>query len=85
MINLRLMVKQDLPFLLEVRNHETTRINLENNSTFSLNDCEIWFKTLKSPWYIIENKNTANYTNKQIELLVSKIVPISKPYKIQFI
>jgi ribosomal protein S18 acetylase RimI-like enzyme len=49
------MTKQDLPFLLEVRNHETTRVNLENNSIFSLEECEKWFETLKSPWYIIEN------------------------------
>ena len=55
MITIRLMTKQDLPFLLEVRNHETTRVNLENNSIFSLEECEKWFETLKSPWYIIEN------------------------------
>jgi len=56
MIKLRKMVKSDLPFLLEVRNHESTRKNLENDSIFSLEECEEWFSTLISPWYIIENK-----------------------------
>jgi RimJ/RimL family protein N-acetyltransferase len=56
MIKLRKMVKSDLPFLLEVRNHESTRKNLESDSIFSLEKCEEWFSTLISPWYIIENK-----------------------------
>jgi len=58
MVTLRLMTKHDLPFLLEVRNHVTTKNNLENDSIFSLNDCEKWFETLNSPWYIIETINT---------------------------
>jgi len=48
----------DLPFLLEVRNHESTRENLENNSVFSIEQCTKWFKTLNSPWFIIEVDNT---------------------------
>lgn len=57
MVNLRIMVEKDLPFLLEVRNDETTRNNLENNNVFTLEECEKWFKNLKSNWYIIENEN----------------------------
>jgi hypothetical protein len=54
MVNLRLLTKEDLPFLLEVRNDDSTRYNLENNSIFTLEQCQIWFDNLKSPWYIIE-------------------------------
>jgi hypothetical protein len=56
MIKLRKMEKLDLPFLLEVRNHESTKKNLENDSTFSLEECESWFLKLEHPWYIIENE-----------------------------
>jgi RimJ/RimL family protein N-acetyltransferase len=55
MINLRLLSKEDLPFLLEIRNDYSTRINLENDSVFTLEQCERWFETLNSPWYIITN------------------------------
>jgi len=57
MINLRFLTKEDLPFLLEVRNDQSTRNNLENNSIFTLEDCKIWFESLKSPWYIIRVNN----------------------------
>jgi len=57
MVNLRLLTKEDLPFLLEVRNDDSTRYNLENNSIFTLEQCQIWFANLTSPWYIIINKN----------------------------
>jgi hypothetical protein len=51
---IRELNKLDLPFLLEVRNHESTRENLENNSVFNIEQCIKWFKTLNSPWFIIE-------------------------------
>jgi hypothetical protein len=54
MVTLRPLLITDLPFLLEVRNHESTKINLENDSTFTLNECEKWFGNLKSPWYIVK-------------------------------
>jgi GNAT superfamily N-acetyltransferase len=47
----------DLPFLLEVRNDETTRVNLENDSIFTLAQCEEWFLVSKPKWYIIEVDN----------------------------
>lgn len=53
MINFRKLNKIDLPFLLEVRNHESTRKNLENNSIFTLEQCQNWYKTLVTPWQII--------------------------------
>ncbi len=49
------MQKEHLPFLLEIRNDETTRLMLEDNRTFSLEECETWFATLKGKWYVIEN------------------------------
>lgn len=54
---IRKLTKLDLPFLLEIRNHESTRVNLENDSVFNLEQCEQWFKNLKSSWYIIEVNN----------------------------
>ena len=53
MIKLSLLLKEHLSFLLEVRNHETTRYNLENNNVFNLEECQKWFETLNSPWYVI--------------------------------
>lgn len=44
----------DLPFLLDVRNHESTRFNLEDDSVFDLSQCKSWFKSLEDPWYIIK-------------------------------
>lgn len=51
---LRKLIQSDLPFLLEVRNHETTRTNLENDSVFTLNECNEWFSKTNPIWYIIE-------------------------------
>ena len=47
------MREEDLPFLLEIRNSDSTRKNLENDSIFDIEDCKNWFKKLDSPWYII--------------------------------
>jgi L-amino acid N-acyltransferase YncA len=55
MVTLRTLTKADLPFLLEVRNDESTRKFLENNSTFTLQECEQWFERLQHPWLVIEN------------------------------
>lgn len=58
MIKLRPLLKEHLSFLLEVRNHETTRHNLENNNVFNLEECQKWFETLNSSWYIILKNDT---------------------------
>lgn len=42
-----------LEFLLEVRNHESTRQFLENDSIFNLEECKLWFSKLEYPWFII--------------------------------
>ena len=54
---LRKLLKSDLPFLLKIRNHESTRSQLENNSVFTLEQCESWYDTLSSDWYIVEVNN----------------------------
>jgi ribosomal protein S18 acetylase RimI-like enzyme len=51
---LRKLSISDLPFLLEVRNDETTRVNLENDSVFTLTQCEEWFLVTKPNWHIIQ-------------------------------
>lgn len=53
-MRLREMTFNDLDFLLSVRNHESTRRNLENDSVFSIEECRSWFKNLKCTWLIIE-------------------------------
>lgn len=54
-IKLVKMTPEHLSFLLEVRNDPTTRSMLENDTTFTLEECERWFSTLDDTWYIIEN------------------------------
>ena len=57
MITLKPLTKEDLVFLLEVRNNDSTRFYLEDDSIFNLKQCEEWFELLISPWYIIEINN----------------------------
>lgn len=47
------LTEEYLEFLLEVRNHESTRQFLENDSIFTIEECRQWFSNLQSPWYII--------------------------------
>ena len=56
MIKLKPLTKEDLPFLLEVRNNESTRKYLENDSVFDLQQCNKWFDDTQPKWYIILNK-----------------------------
>ena len=55
MVKLRPLEYNDLSFLLEVRNDPSTRKFLENNSVFSLEECQNWFTTTNPIWYIIED------------------------------
>ena len=57
-VKLHPLLKADLKWLLDIRNDISTRSQLENNSVFTLKECEQWFKTLKSPWFTIVNENT---------------------------
>ena len=56
MIKLKPLTKEDLPFLLEVRNNQSTRKYLENDSVFNLEQCTKWFNDTQPKWYIILNK-----------------------------
>lgn len=51
------MTEGDLRFLLKVRNDESTRKNLENDSIFSIEECRNWYKNNKPNWFIIYNEN----------------------------
>ena len=55
-VSLRPMNLEDLPFLLEIRNHSSTRSQLENDKEFSLKECQSWFKKLPYPWFIIQDQ-----------------------------
>jgi GNAT superfamily N-acetyltransferase len=55
MSNLKLipLAEDHLEFLLEVRNDDSTRHFLGNNSVFTLENCKNWFKTLEPGWFLI--------------------------------
>jgi ribosomal protein S18 acetylase RimI-like enzyme len=57
MIKLRELKESDLEFLLEVRNHTTTRQFLANTSLFTLEQSREWYKNLTEQYYIIENED----------------------------
>ena len=48
---------EDLKFLLDVRNDDSTRNFLENDSIFTYEECLNWFKTNNPLWFIIEVDN----------------------------
>jgi RimJ/RimL family protein N-acetyltransferase len=54
MVDLRPLNENDLPFLLEIRNDDSTRYNLENNSKFTLKESLEWFRQNKPKWFIIK-------------------------------
>lgn len=51
---LRKLIIEDLNFLLEVRNDESTRCFLENDSIFDYDECKSWFESNSPLWFIIE-------------------------------
>jgi len=74
---LRRLTEIDLPFVLEVRNDPTTRKNLENDSTFTLDECTKWFIETKPNWYIIEvNDNKVGYVRTSDDMVGVDIHPI---------
>lgn len=56
MVGLRNMRRDDLAFVLRVRNHETTRYYLENDQKFTIKQATAWFKQLNQMWLIILNE-----------------------------
>lgn len=62
MVKLRPLTENDLPFLLEVRNDQSTLQFLENNFKFTLEESEIWFKNTQPQWFIVEiNRVSVGY------------------------
>ena len=53
-MKLRKLTLNDLPFLLSVRNDETTRRFLENDSVFTYEECKEWYNKTNPAWFIIE-------------------------------
>lgn len=67
MVSLIQLTENDLPFLLEIRNDESTRQFLENDSVFTLKESLNWFRQSHPKWFIIEvNRIPVGYirTNK---------------------
>lgn len=52
-ITLRNMTKDDLNFVISIRNLESTRKYLENKALFTYEDSLLWFNTNKPFWLII--------------------------------
>lgn len=46
--------KEDLSFLLEVRNDDSTKSQLENDNTFTLDECIKWYSNLETKWKMIQ-------------------------------
>ena len=62
MVNLRPLTKEDLEFLLEVRNDDSTLQFLENDSKFTLEESKSWFENTQPKWFIIEvNRFSVGY------------------------
>lgn len=57
MVTFKTLKEKHLPFLLEIRNDESTRKFLEVDKTFTLEECKKWYKGLKEPYLLILNKN----------------------------
>jgi RimJ/RimL family protein N-acetyltransferase len=52
------LMEDDLEFLLEVRNDESTRNQLKDNTIYNLEECKEWFKNLNSFWFVICEQST---------------------------
>ena len=76
---LRRLEESDLPFLLEIRNEPTTRINLENDSIFNLEECTDWFHKTNPNWYIIEvDNNSVGYFRTDGNVVGADIHPMHR-------
>lgn len=56
-VTLLSLLESDLPFLIEVRNDESTRSQLGNDSLFTLEDCKELFTKEQPEWLLIINHN----------------------------
>jgi len=56
-VTLLSLLESDLPFLIEVRNDESTRSQLGNDSLFTLEECKEWFRKEQPEWLLIINHN----------------------------
>ena len=59
MVSLIQLTENDLPFLLEIRNDESTRQFLENDSVFTLKESLKWFRDNQPKWFVIKMDTTS--------------------------
>ncbi len=57
-ITLKPLNKNNLRFLLSVRNIESTRTQLKNDTSFTIEECVDWFEKLEPSWLMIYNENS---------------------------
>jgi hypothetical protein len=76
-VKLRKLEEVDLQFLLEIRNHPSTRFYLENDSIFSLDECREWFNKTNPNWFIIEvDGNSVGYFRTNGDEIGADIHPL---------
>ena len=76
-IILKPLKKDNLRFLLLVRNGESTRTQLKNDVSFTLDECEDWFEKLEPSWLMIfyENSEEVGYLRIDGDLIGCDIHP----------
>ena len=67
MIYLKSLTESDLPFLLEIRNDESTRSMLGNDTRFTLSECEHLFNSTQPKWKMISYNDNPNVGYIRIE------------------
>ena len=81
---LRKLTEDDLNFLIEVRNDESTRKFLENDSEFTSDECKSWFESNNPLWFIIEvNEESVGYirTNgDEVGFAIYTLIFVKKGY-----
>lgn len=66
-ITLKPLNKNNLRFLLLVRNIESTRTQLGNDTSFTIEECIDWFEKLEPSWLMIYNENSEAVGYMRIE------------------
>lgn len=67
MVILKDITVNDLSDLLEIRNDESTRSMLGNDTRFTLSECEHWFNSTQPKWKMISYNDNPNVGYIRIE------------------
>ncbi len=75
MVTLEPITKEDLSFILDIRNHYDTRHWLNDNRDFYYHEIIDWFNTKHPEWYIVydENKHKVGYVRTSNKTIYNSI------------